>query len=161
MSRNSKDVISTTRLAPRIALPVVAIMGLSLLPVLWISVSGETLFGIITAALLVVITLAVALMRVTITVDDDGVHGRCLGIFRMHFRWGEITAVEEGDSTGVLAGAGYRILADGSVGLLVGGPTVRLHTSRRHYLLSASEPQAVISRIRSSLGTHRGDLIPE
>ncbi len=99
----------------------------------------------------VLIGLAVAFLRVKISADEDGLHARCMKVFRTSFRWAEITAVEEGRETGVLEGAGYRVLPSGRVGLLVGGPTVEVRDARKAYVLSVADPDNVVTEIRRRL----------
>jgi len=109
--------------------------------------------GVGTFILLLVTTLGVSLSRVRIEVDETGVHARSMGIFHMNFRWREITAVREGPKTGIFEGAGYRYLPGGTIGLLVGGPTIAIHDSRRAPLLSVSDPTKVAAQIHERLGT--------
>ncbi|WP_010524287.1 hypothetical protein [Nesterenkonia sp. F] len=100
-------------------------------------------FGAATAGLMLVLAVLVARSRTTITDAAAGLHARCLGLFRMSAEWPEIRRIEEGPVTGLLEGLGYRFLAGGTVGLLVGGPTVHVVTDRRRWLLSAEDPSAV------------------
>jgi len=109
--------------------------------------------GLSTFLLLLVTAIGVLLSRVRIEVDETGVHARSMGIFHMNFRWTEITSVREGPRTGILEGAGYRYLPGGTIGLLVGGPTIAIHDSRRAHLLSVSDPTKVAAQIHERLGT--------
>ncbi|MCH8559201.1 hypothetical protein [Nesterenkonia sp. DZ6] len=74
-------------------------------------------------------------------------------ISRVSIVWVEILSVEEGLETGFAEGAGYRVLADGKAGLLVGGPFIEVRDARKTCLLSAHDSGAVAEEIRRRLVT--------
>lgn len=141
--------ISSVRLSRRVSIPLLLLLGLSatglLFTPLWV--------GLGMLALLMVVGVALGSSRVTITAGDEGLTARCMGIFHVDFAWSEILSVEAGPETGVLEGAGYRLLPGGRVGLLIGGPTVEVRDARKTYLLSGEDPQAVAEEIRRHLAT--------
>lgn len=150
-----QTVISRTGIAAKHWVPVLAFCVLVTLPGLWFALrDGDrdavlTMF-IVTASVLVIVG-GVCMMRVVLHAGDQGLHARCMGVFRWDFRWEEITAVEPGPETGLMAGMGVRLLSGGVKGLLVGGPTVRLRSAGKDYLLSAKDPEAVAAEIRRRL----------
>jgi len=150
MSVSSGQLISDVGLARRVSVPLFVILGLGVLPALFFAPLGV---GISVLVVTLAIGVGAALMRVKITADVDKLHASCMRIFRVSFRWTEITAVEEGRETGVLEGAGYRILPGGRVGLLVGGPTVEIRGARRAYVLSVADPETVATEVRRRLNT--------
>ncbi|MGJ9425278.1 hypothetical protein ACHABX_05480 [Nesterenkonia halotolerans] len=148
MSNSSSQSISAVGLNRRVSVPLFVILGLSALPALLFAPPG---LGITVLVLNLLIGLAVAFLRVKITADEGGLHASCMKVFRVSFRWAEITAVEEGRETGVLEGAGYRVLPNGRVGLLVGGPTVEVRDARKAYVLSVADPENVVTEVRRRL----------
>ncbi|WP_218220007.1 hypothetical protein [Nesterenkonia sp. Act20] len=148
MSNSSSQLISDVGLNRRVSVPLFVILGLSALPALLFAPPGV---GISVLVLNLIIGSAVAFLRVKISAAEDGLHASCMRIFRVSFRWAEITAVEEGRETGVLEGAGYRVLPGGRVGLLVGGPTLEIRDARRSYVLSVADPESVITEVRRRL----------
>ncbi|MBE1513732.1 hypothetical protein [Nesterenkonia halotolerans] len=152
MSNSSSQLVSDVGLNRRVSVPLFVILGLSALPAFLFAPPG---LGITVLVLNLLIGLAVAFLRVKITADNDGLHASCMKVFRTSFRWAEITAVEEGRETGVLEGAGYRVLPSGRVGLLVGGATIEVQDARKAYVLSVADPENVVTEVRRRLDASR------
>lgn len=145
MGGEAPTVLSIARAPRGVVLPLAGLLvaaGASSLGIT-LAVDAGVAFGAATAVLLLTLAGAMLGVRTTITVDAAGLHARCLGLFRMSAAWSQIRRVEEGPSTGLVEGLGYRFLSGGTTGLLVGGPTVHVVTDRRRWLLSAEDPAAV------------------
>lgn len=150
MTHSPGRLISSVGLNLRVSVPFFIILGLSTLPALLFAPIGV---GLSVLALMLLVGAGVGVSRVKITASQEGLAARCMGIFHVDFAWSEILSVEAGPETGVLEGAGYRLLPGGRVGLLVGGPTVEVRDARKTYLLSVQDPQAVAEEIRRHLAT--------
>lgn len=152
MTHSTAQMISEVGLSRRVWIPLFVLLAFSTLPALLFAPIGV---GISVLALMGVIGAAVAFSRVRIIASDAGLSARCMGIFHVSFAWDEILAVQEGPETGVLEGAGYRLLPGGKVGLLVGGPSVEVRDAGKTYLLSVSDSQQTVQEIRRHLSDAR------
>lgn len=150
MTYSSGQLISSVGLNRRVSIPAFVLLGLGTLPAVLFAPLGV---GLSVLALMLLIGVALGFSRVKITAGDEGLAGRCMGIIHVNVAWSEILSVEEGPETGVLEGAGYRVLTGGRVGLLVGGPSVEVRSSRKTYLLSVADSRAVAEEIRRRLAT--------
>ncbi|MGJ9404828.1 hypothetical protein ACHABQ_00690 [Nesterenkonia aurantiaca] len=148
MTHSTAQTISEAGLSRRVSIPLFVLLVLGALPALLFAPLGV---GVSVLALVGVIGAAVAFSRVKIVAGDTGLSARCMGIFHVSFAWDEILSVQEGPETGVLEGAGYRILPGGKVGLLVGGPSVEVRDSGKTYLLSVRDSQQTVEEIRRHL----------
>lgn len=152
MTHSTAQTISEVGLSRRVWIPLFVLLVFGALPALLFTPIGV---GISVLALVAVIGAAVAFSRVRIIASDTDLSARCMGIFHVSFAWDEILSVQEGPETGVLEGAGYRILPGGKVGLLVGGPSVEVRDARKTYLLSVSDSQQAVQQIRRHLSDAR------
>ncbi len=155
MSGTKQTVISSTGIAAKHWVPVLVFCALVTLPGLWFALRDGDRDTVLIMLIVTAVTLAVVggvcTMKVVVQAGEHGLHARCMGVFRWDFRWEEITAVEPGPETGLTAGMGLRLLSGGVKGLLVGGPTVRLRSGGRDYLLSAKDPESAAAEIRRRL----------
>jgi|GEM_PF-1520774 len=98
---------------------------------------------------LVLFSVACLLMRVKVTVDDSEVRFTVFG-FSDRVALSSIVNVCRGPEITFKHGAGVRFIGN-ATGYVVPGPTVQIETSTSTYLVSATDPEAVIADIEARL----------
>ena len=91
-------------------------------------------------------TLACLTLRVKLVVDDEQVGFSIFG-FSDSVPLSSIISLTRGPEITLKHGAGVRFI-ENATGYVVPGPTVQIQTSTTTYLVSASDPEAVIRDIR-------------
>lgn len=94
----------------------------------------------------VLFTLACLTSRVKLVVDDEQVRFSIFG-FSDSVPLSAIVSLTQGPEITLKHGAGVRFI-DNATGYVVPGPTVQIETSTTKYLVSASDPEAVIRDIQ-------------
>jgi len=94
----------------------------------------------------VLFTLACLTSRVKLVVDDEQVRFSIFG-FSDSVPLSAIVSLTQGPEITLKHGAGVRFI-DNATGYVVPGPTVQIETSNTKYLVSASDPEAVIRDIQ-------------
>lgn len=94
----------------------------------------------------VLFTLACLTSRVKLVVDDEQVRFSIFG-FSDSVQLSAIVSLTQGPEITLKHGAGVRFI-DNATGYVVPGPTVQIETSTAKYLVSASDPEAVIRDIQ-------------
>lgn len=126
------------------------VVGLAVVAVLLPTMVNSTWVAILFGALVIAATLACIAMRVKIVVSDDGVTASVLGLFSKTISLKDITGVSVGPETGLIEGAGPRVV-DGSSAYIVSGPTVRIEQGASSFIASAKNPEEVVADIQARL----------
>lgn len=126
------------------------VVGLAVVAALLPTMVNSTWVAILSGALVIVATLACIVMRVKIVVSDDGVMASVLGLFSKTISLKDITGVSVGPETGLIEGAGPRVV-DGSSAYIVSGPTVRIEQGASSFIASAKNPEEVVADIQARL----------
>ena len=126
------------------------VVGLAVVAALLPTMVNSTWVAILFGALVIVATLACIAMRVKIVVSDDGVTASILGLFTRTIFLKDITGVSVGPETGLIEGAGPRVV-DGSSAYIVSGPTVRIEQGASSFIASAKNPEEVVADIQARL----------
>lgn len=137
---------------------LVLVTGGALLPVLaWEQEnfwgSAEFWVFIVCFVFTLALTLPLLGMKTRLRVHADGMEIVNSGIFKKSLTYGEIEAVEVGPITGLLQGAGLRIMGGGQTGYLTGGPSVSfILIDGKVITVSCDEPDAAVALVRRRLG---------
>lgn len=126
-----------TRLPIRYRLGFLGLGVLVSIGVAW----GLSTDGVNGAALVVTpiaaVFIYVILMQVTVRLEECEVSIKVGGIFATRIPYREIDTVTPGQTTGIGAGMGLRVMPNRTTGYLVGGPSVRITTGRSAVLVSS------------------------
>jgi len=107
--------------------------------------SGYWVGAIVVTALLALVFLPVALLRVDVRAGRDGIQATCFPLVRLRFSPADIAGVRPVDGRGgVHDGMGLRHLGNRTWGLLVGGSAVEVELRNgRRWVLSTPHPEEV------------------
>jgi hypothetical protein len=119
----------------------VLILGLLATSAFVVPLSAEisSVTSLVLVTLLAALFIAVFSMRAVVRLGMNGVHIRVAGIFSTTIPYDDITEVATDRVTGVREGMGLRVLQNKTTGYLVGGPSVRIHTSGGTAVLVSSD----------------------
>ena len=126
------------------------VVDLAVVAALLPTMVNSTWVAILFGAVVIAVTLACIAMRVKIVVSDDGVTASVLGLFSKTISLKDITGVSVGPETGLIEGAGPRVV-DGSSAYIVSGPTVRIEQGASSFIASAKNPEEVVADIQARL----------
>lgn len=107
------------------------------------SMTGAILVGTLIAA----VFLAAILMQATVRLEANKVSIKVAVIFATTIPYDTIDNVTAGETTGIAAGMGLRILPNNTTGYLVGGPSVRITTGGTAVLVSSNTPEKLLEAI--------------
>lgn len=97
-------------------------------------------------AILLLAFVAVIALRVEISTDSAAVRIRLRPFYAKQLPAQSIVSVTQESDTGVAEGYGYRILGKDRRGLLVGGPSIKIETAQKTWVISCEDP-AEVSRV--------------
>lgn len=126
------------------------VVGLAVVAALLPTMVNSTWVAILFGAVVIAATLSCIAMRVKIVVSNDGVTASVLGLFSKTISLKDITGVSVGPETGLIEGAGPRVV-DGSSAYIVSGPTVRIEQGASSFIASAKNPEEVVADIQARL----------
>lgn len=138
-----------TRLPMRYRLGFLGLGVLVTVGIAWAMVTDGMNGATLVATLLGAVFLYVVLMQVTVRLEEREVSIKVGGIFATSIPYRQIDAVSPGQSTGIGAGMGLRMMPNGTTGYLVGGPSVRITTGRTAVVVSSNRPEELSQAIRS------------
>lgn len=137
--RDVSDPIFLTRM-PTPYRTGVLILGLLTTAAVVVPLGAElpVVTGLILVILLAALFTAAFLLRVVVHLGIDELNIRVAGIFKTTVSYDLITEVAPDRVTGLREGMGLRMLPNRTTGYLVGGPSVRIHTSEGTAVLVSS-----------------------
>ncbi|UKA63763.1 hypothetical protein [Arthrobacter sp. FW306-04-A] len=136
LARDSKGLIWGIVSASTIVIVISAQAGGILLP------------GLLIAAGIVALTWLIVRMTVSIAVTEEKIVLRCAPFYSTTIPLSDLSAVTRASDTSLSEGYGIRVLGKNTRGVLVGGPAVVLETASHRWIISAADPEDVVSTIR-------------
>lgn len=86
-------------------------------------------------------------MRAEIATDSENVQIRLQPLYTKRLPPEEILRVAPSTDTAVVQGYGYRVLGNDMRGLLVGGPSIKIETPEKTWVVSCADPDAVSEQL--------------
>ncbi|MEW1820904.1 hypothetical protein AB0323_08955 [Arthrobacter sp. NPDC080031] len=147
-------LISEARLAGSSRGLIWGIVGASVITLVASSlVSGTPVPGLLLAAGILPLTWTIVRMTVSIAMADKKIVLRCGPFYSSEISISDVLAIATAPETSLADGYGFRMLGNGTRGLLVGGPAVALETNNRRWIISTTHPEEVTSAIRGQMKT--------
>lgn len=112
-------------------------------------------FWILVASVLlsVGVTLPLLFAKTRMHIHPGGVDIVTCGIFKKSLTYSEIQSVETGPVTGLMHGAGLRMMGGGQTGYLTGGPSVSFNlVNGTTVTVSCTDPDAALAAVRRMAG---------
>ncbi|MHC6219832.1 hypothetical protein [Arthrobacter sp. MMS24-S77] len=142
-------VISEARLARDSKGLIWGIVGASAIVIVISAQAGGILLpGLLVAASIVALTWLIVRMTVSIAIKEEKIVLRCEPFYSTAILLSDLSAVTRAPDTSLSEGYGIRVLGKNTRGVLVGGPAVALETASRRWIISAADPEDVVTTIR-------------